>query len=99
MLLVKRFALISTPTLIVAFVASSASTAIAHTYDKTSPLRSRHHDARSNLGGDLTPVPPTFAITPRTYQLGYGQNYFERTSDAGLAKRGRAYNVRRRGDF
>ena len=41
-------------------------------------------------------VPPTFATAPRSYGEAFGPNYFERSSYAGPAQRGRAYNVRRR---
>lgn len=41
-------------------------------------------------------LPPTFATSPRTYGATYGPNYFDRTMDSGTAKRGLAYNVRRR---
>ena len=41
-------------------------------------------------------TPRTFAITPRTIGLTFGPQYFERTSQAGPAHRGRAYNVKRR---
>ena len=48
--------------------------------------------------GNLEPIlrPPTFAISPRTYGGTYGPSYFDRTMDTGPAKRGLAYNVRRR---
>jgi hypothetical protein len=39
---------------------------------------------------------PTYAIAPRSIGITYGPHYFERQAYAGPARRGQAYNVRRR---